>query len=1211
MSSKPKIIIAPKKKKKKSLIIVSSKNKKNDGVASSSSNSRTANATRRPTSPNTVVAAAATTTTDTSGGGGGGYNKASSHNKQKQRKSSGIFIKPFEKPPELPPDFYDTSLNILRRALTCVLRHEALTASPHESNNTAMAIDGNGDNNANQRLIGREELYRSVEDLCVHKFGSKLYYDVVKIMEGAAGEVVHRLAKANNQGTGGDNNENHGGELDAIVDSTTGDVGYNASTLINELNLKDGGVCSSSSGNFRNSMSSESDKEALSYSEKRYSLLKRLHATCRSSYAEEYLTFVRSIFLALDRAHVYLSDVELDEIGGSTTAASGLSSQRGLGGKVLERSSAGAFSNSSTRVWGLWEVGTACLREHMTPTMMTIKSLAPSDSGADAGTDNGGGTQLLPVLTTMVLTTAHAILSEYDTNRSDASGPVNITMSDIRPLVRNCVRTCIDLGALPTLLEELIIVATARFEKEGKWWSLALNSGGESSKSCTRNAAPEYLLHVEHRLRQGVGLTSYYLPSSVESGVALRGLAKLPFLTGVVPSSSSSSTESEEASKVVWSPSNHSTRRILPAIIEKQLLGPHLVPTGGILESRHLYPMLDDDDGSSSSSSSSTVGGGGGSSSGNSDAWKSHSGSSSKAYENAKRLYGLCWRMTMSSPTLQPVETAPSQPSGGSNATPLSKSALDHLRIAFGEYGRLRGAEIIKQGLTTTTTPATAATTATTTTITNNKEMEKKVIPDLLAFKNHLYSLHTIAFRSEESFGAMVRSILEDVLNGASYNDSDGDGGRRIAELLAKHVDARFKDAKAGAAATTTTNAMSGISMVTAAITTDANESFQSEILALFRHIHSKDVFEAFYKRDLAKRLLTGRSVSTDMERSFLSKLKAECGAGYTSKMEGMFKDMELSRDIMGSYSAYASGATTNAAAAAAASAVVPTTFGSSSKAVDMDVQVLTTGYWPVYPKYPNILLPPELLSLRTKFETYYNDKYQGRRIAWQYSLGNCIVKASFPKCPAPKELIVNMCQSLVLLCFRTMDGDDGRGLTLEDISKKTGIEDMSELGRVLQSLSMGRDGTRVLKRVPYDSPTVKVGPSPSKNKDGSPRKAKPKIKARKNVGPYDRFLFNEKFSSNQRRIRITNITMKETSEERTKTHDTVSKDRLYFIDAAVVRIMKARKTLDHRGLIGEVMAQLKFPTTSADIKKRIESLIEREYMERVEGDRSKYKYLA
>lgn len=55
--------------------------------------------------------------------------------------------------------------------------------------------------------------------------------------------------------------------------------------------------------------------------------------------------------------------------------------------------------------------------------------------------------------------------------------------------------------------------------------------------------------------------------------------------------------------------------------------------------------------------------------------------------------------------------------------------------------------------------------------------------------------------------------------------------------------------------------------------------------------MQGKDVFEAFYKKDFAKRLLLGRSVSADVEKSLLAKLKAECGAQYTSKLEGMFKD--------------------------------------------------------------------------------------------------------------------------------------------------------------------------------------------------------------------------------------------------------------------------------------------------------------------------------
>ena len=49
----------------------------------------------------------------------------------------------------------------------------------------------------------------------------------------------------------------------------------------------------------------------------------------------------------------------------------------------------------------------------------------------------------------------------------------------------------------------------------------------------------------------------------------------------------------------------------------------------------------------------------------------------------------------------------------------------------------------------------------------------------------------------------------------------------------------------------------------------------------------------------LAKRLLSGRPVSDDAERSLLVKLKTECGYQFTSKLESMFTDMKTSRDMM------------------------------------------------------------------------------------------------------------------------------------------------------------------------------------------------------------------------------------------------------------------------------------------------------------------------
>jgi len=39
------------------------------------------------------------------------------------------------------------------------------------------------------------------------------------------------------------------------------------------------------------------------------------------------------------------------------------------------------------------------------------------------------------------------------------------------------------------------------------------------------------------------------------------------------------------------------------------------------------------------------------------------------------------------------------------------------------------------------------------------------------------------------------------------------------------------------------------------------------EVMSIFRFIHGKDVFEKFYKNDLAKRLLHNRSASDDAEK--------------------------------------------------------------------------------------------------------------------------------------------------------------------------------------------------------------------------------------------------------------------------------------------------------------------------------------------------------
>lgn len=238
----------------------------------------------------------------------------------------------------------------------------------------------------------------------------------------------------------------------------------------------------------------------------------------------------------------------------------------------------------------------------------------------------------------------------------------------------------------------------------------------------------------------------------------------------------------------------------------------------------------------------------------------------------------------------------------------------------------------------------------------------------------------------------------------------------------------------------------------------------------------------------------------------------------------------------------------------------------------DLSVQVLTSGLWPTYPLL-DCTFPENLANGLEIFKTHYLEKHSGRKLVWLHSLGTCIMKVAFDS--GTKELAVSFLQAAVLMAFEHSDK-----LSFKQLSDATGLE-AGELKRTLQSLACGRD--RILIKEP-------------KGKD---------------VDESDNFEFNSKFTSRMYRVRINTIQMKESADESRKTNEAVMQDRQHQIDAAIVRIMKTRKTLGHKLLINELVSQLRFPVIGTDIKRRIESLIEREYLERDDSDPQVYNYLA
>ncbi|KAG6429704.1 hypothetical protein SASPL_107757 [Salvia splendens] len=337
----------------------------------------------------------------------------------------------------------------------------------------------------------------------------------------------------------------------------------------------------------------------------------------------------------------------------------------------------------------------------------------------------------------------------------------------------------------------------------------------------------------------------------------------------------------------------------------------------------------------------------------------------------------------------------------------------------------------------------------------------------------------------------------------------------------------------------------------------DDVELILDKVMILFRYLQEKDVFEKYYKQHLAKRLLSGKTVSDDAERSLIVKLKTECGYQFTSKLEGMFTDMKTSQDTMQGFYAACGAELGNG----------PT----------LVVQVLTTGSWPTQ-STNTCNLPVELSTLCEKFRSYYLGTHTGRRLTWQTNMGTADLRATFGEVHK-YELNVSTYQMCVLMLFNNTEH-----LSYKEIEQATEIPS-SDLKRCLQSLACVK-GKNVLRKEPMS----------------------------KDIGEDDVFSVNDSFTSKLRKVKIgTVVAQKESEPEKQETRQRVEEDRKPQIEAAIVRIMKSRRVLDHNNIIAEVTKQLqsRFLANPGEIKKRIESLIERDFLERDNEDRRLYRYLA
>lgn len=426
--------------------------------------------------------------------------------------------------------------------------------------------------------------------------------------------------------------------------------------------------------------------------------------------------------------------------------------------------------------------------------------------------------------------------------------------------------------------------------------------------------------------------------------------------------------------------------------------------------------------------------------------------------------------------------------------------------------------------------------------IISDKEKGDEMVLRLLELRRSLDLMIRDAFDKDEDFLWGMREAFGNFMNDRRVASCWSTGTSKIGEMTAKYIDMLLRggikslpkellsDSKDRAVAERQGQASTGDE--------DAELDRQlDQALELFRFIEGKDTFEAFYKKDLARRLLMGRSASQDAERNMLTKLRGECGSNFTHNLEQMFKDQELAKDEMESYKQWCQGS------------------AERQGSLDLSVMILSAAAWPTYPDV-RLNLPDQVAARIERFDKYYKNKHTGRVLTWKHSLAHCVIKGTFAK--GPKELLVSAYQAVVLMMFNNVP-DDGF-LAYEQVATGTGLQG-GDLDRTLQSLACGK--ARVLSKHP-------------KGRD---------------VKPTDTFTFNNSFTDPKYRVKINQIQLKETKEENKATHERIVQDRRFETQAAIVRIMKSRKTMGHAELVAEVinLTKKRGSVEPALIKKEIE----------------------